>query len=138
MCCAAGLAVLAEIKRLGLREAASTVGAHLRERLQALAATPEGVVIGDIRGMGLFLGIELVRDRQTKEPATIETSWVCSHLKDRHCILTSVDGVYDNVMVLKPPMVFGVPEADIFVDALQRTLCDLRRVDLSTVTHTPT
>ena len=87
---------------------------------------------------GLFLGVEFVRERTSREPATAETNWLCSRLKDEHRILTSIDGPHDNVLVIKPPLSFGLPEAAILVDALRQELRSLEAVDLSTVTHTPT
>jgi 4-aminobutyrate aminotransferase-like enzyme len=87
VCCAAGLAVLDEIERLSLMSHARDVGKHLKSRLSDLAETADGALIGQVRGTGLFLGIEFVRDRQTHEPATEETSWLCSRLKvSRHAL----------------------------------------------------
>jgi 4-aminobutyrate aminotransferase-like enzyme len=137
VCCAAGLAVFAELERLDLKKSATTVGAHLRLKLRELAATPAGKLIGQVRGMGLFVGIEFVQDRETKVPATTETSWVCSWLKD-HDILTSIDGACDNVIVMKPPMVFSVANVDTFVAALCDALAAVEKVDLATVKRTPT
>ena len=80
-------------------EHANTTGQYLRARVEALGATAAGTLIGKVRGTGLFIGIEFVRDRNTLEPATAETSWICSQLKERHRILTSIDGPCDNVVV---------------------------------------
>ena len=89
---------------------------------------------------GLFIGIEFVR-RDTQdplEPAAAETSWVCSQLKDRYRILTSVDGPHHNVIVVKPPMVFDEGNVDTVMAGLTACLTDLEKVDLTTVSHTPT
>ena len=118
--CAAGLAVLATIEAESLRPHATRVGAHIKERLAALAERE--ALIGDVRGSGLFIGIEFVRDRVTREVAPAETSLICSLLKEKHAILTSSDGPYHNVLVLKPPMCFSVENADTFVDALADVL----------------
>ena len=101
-------------------------------------AEAAGRYIGDVRGAGLFIGIEFVRDRLTKQPATAETNLLCSRLKDVHRILTSIDGPHDNVLVIKPPMCFGITEARIFISALRTELRGLEKVDVSDITHTPT
>ena len=80
----------------------------------------------------------IVRDRTTREPATAETNLLCSRLKDAHRILTSIDGPHDNVLVIKPPMCFGIPEAKTLVEALRTELRGLDGVDVSKITHTPT
>ena len=102
VCCAAGLAVLDVVVKEGLMEHANTTGQYLRDRVEALGATAAGNLIGKVRGTGLFIGIEFVRDRNTLEPATAETSWICSQLKRQHRILTSIDGPCDNVVVSLP------------------------------------
>ena len=97
-------------------------------------------LIGDVRGSGLFLGIELVRDRVQKTPATAETSLVCSRLKDEFRILTSIDGPYNNVIVMKPPLCFSIENANQMLGALDRVLSTLPKdIDTSAdVGHTPT
>jgi 4-aminobutyrate aminotransferase-like enzyme len=140
--CAAGLAVLDILEREGLQWRAAAVGAHLRRRLQQLADDPSaGRLLGEVRGAGLFIGVELVRDRQTREPATAETSLVCSRLKAHHNILTSVDGPHDSVIVIKPPLCFSEKDADRFVDALRAVLAamaTLGETGLGGVERTPT
>jgi len=88
--------------------------------------------------MGLFIGVEFVRDRVTLEPATAETNRLCSRLKDAHLILTSIDGPHDNVLVIKPPLCFSVADAATLVSAMRTELCALAGVDLATISHTPT
>ena len=61
-----------------------------------------------------------------------------SELKEKNRILTSLDGYYDNVIVMKPPMCFSEADADLFLAALRAVLLVLREVDLSTISHTPT
>ena len=63
-----------------------------------------------MRGAGLFLGIELVTDRETLVPATAEAGWIVNHMR-QNAVLASTDGPHDNVLKFKPPMVFGLPEA---------------------------
>jgi 4-aminobutyrate aminotransferase-like enzyme len=97
-------------------------------------------LIGDIRGSGLFIGIELVRDRKTKEPATAETSFVCTTLKEKYDVLSSIDGLHDNVLVVKPPLVFSKADADYFVESFEKAAQDLRALgdDIRNVSKTPT
>ena len=71
-------------------------------------------------------------------PASAETSRLCSRLKDVHRILTSIDGPDDNVLVIKPPMCFGLAEARMLVEALRRELRALEGVDVASITKTPT
>ena len=118
VCTAAGLAVLDVIQLEQLQNHANDVGHYLKSRLTQLQMTVE--LIGDIRGSGLFLGIELVRNRETLEPATAETSFVCTTLKEKYFILTSIDGLNDNVLVIKPPMVFSKADADVFLDCFEK------------------
>ena len=97
--------------------------------------------IGDVRGSGLFLGIELVRDRRTLEPATKETSFICSTLKEKYKILTSVDGPFDNVIVIKPPMAFTKDDALQFVSCFEKVLVEdllLAAGELGLIGKTPT
>jgi len=156
---AAGLAVMDVLEDEKLQEHALGIGKYLKDsflRLQqkeirwlsmsmsmSMTMIPAGqqaqnVCIGDIRGSGLFLGIELIRDRETKEPAAIETSFICTILKQKYSILTSIDGLHENVLVIKPPMVFSTKDVDTLVDAMALELERITTVDLAGVTHTPT
>ena len=136
--CAAGLAVLETIEAEGLQAHAARVGERLRTALRALADTPAGALVGDVRGAGLFIGVELVSDRATKQPASKETSLATTLLVREHRILTSVDGAHDNVIVITPPMTFSESDADRFVAALADVLAKVARADLGAVQHTPT
>jgi ethanolamine-phosphate phospho-lyase len=78
-------------------------------------------VVGDVRGRGLFLGIELVRDRDSREPATEEARYVVERAKD-HGILLSTDGPDRNVIKIKPPLVFAEVDADRLVTVLDAVL----------------
>ena len=117
--CAVGLAVLDVIEDEGLVENARIVGAHLLERLQDLGR--RFPLIGDVRGAGLFLGIELVRDRATLEPAAREAADVCEAMKERG-VLLSTDGPLHNVLKIKPPIVFSRDDADLLADELGEVL----------------
>jgi len=119
--CAVGLAVLDVIEDEHLQENAAEVGAHFLRGLELLAE--DHAIIGDVRGQGLFLGIELVRDSETLEPAATETSYVVNRLREEH-ILTSVDGPLLNVVKIKPPLVFTIEDADQVVSMLATILAE--------------
>jgi 4-aminobutyrate aminotransferase-like enzyme len=111
--CAAGLAVLEVLEEEGLQENARVVGDYWLKALRELNSE----VIGDVRGMGLFLGVELVRDRSTLEPASAEASRMANLLRERG-ILAGTDGPHHNVIKLRPPLCFTREDADRFVDIL--------------------
>ena len=81
-------------------------------------------MVGDVRGSGLFLGVELVRDRETLEPAGTEASYVANRLRELG-ILLGTDGPYHNVVKIRPPMPFNIEDADLVVGALDRVLGEL-------------
>jgi len=90
-------------------------------------------VIGDVRGVGLFIGVEILSSLHVPPspppPGTAETSWLCSKLKDEFRILSTIDGEQDNVIVVKPPLTFGLEEARYFISCfreLVKTLLDLK------------
>jgi ethanolamine-phosphate phospho-lyase len=137
VCAAAGLAVLDTIEKEGLQQNAIEVGGYLQSKFRALQQQLE--IIGDVRGSGLYMGVELVRDRATLEAATEETSFVCSVLKEKYKILTSIDGIFENVLIIKPPMVFSKADADYFVDSFERALHELKGAgDVRSLAKTPT
>jgi 4-aminobutyrate aminotransferase-like enzyme/Ser/Thr protein kinase RdoA (MazF antagonist) len=113
--CAVGLAVLDVIREEGLQENARDTGAYLLAGLRDLAS--RHAIIGDVRGQGLFLGIEFVRDRETKEPAAREAAEIVEAMKDRG-ILLSTDGPMHNVIKIKPPLVFRRADADLVLQEL--------------------
>ena len=117
--CAVGLAVLDVIESEGLQQKALTVGTYLKHELERLKTKHK--LIGDVRGMGLFLGVELVQDRETLEPATEIAGHVIEEMKNR-CILLSTDGPLNNVLKIKPPMVFTEENADRLVCAFGEVL----------------
>lgn len=107
--CAVGLAVLDVIRDEGLQQHALRVGDHLTHNLRELADRHEP--IGDVRGLGLFLGVELVTDRQTRRPATELARELVIALRSK-AILVSTDGPDDNVLKIKPPLPFTTDDAD--------------------------
>lgn len=117
--CAVGLAVLDVIDEENLQRNAHDVGAHLIAGLEALHETH--ALIGDVRGLGLFVGVELVRNRQSLEPADREASFIVERMKDEG-ILVSTDGPLHNVIKIKPPLVFTRSNADRLIQTLDRIL----------------
>ena len=117
--CEVGLAVLDVIAEENLQQNALNTGAHLKRQLSALKL--EHQVVGDVRGRGLFLGVELVRDRDTLEPAPSEAAYVANRMSERG-VLISTDGPYHNVLKIKPPLVFDEANADLLVHTLNEVL----------------
>jgi 4-aminobutyrate aminotransferase-like enzyme len=87
-----------------MQENALKVGNYFMQELENLKLKYD--LIGDVRGLGLFIGIELVLNRQTLEPAPKEAKIIVEKMKDRG-VLLSIDGPWHNVIKIKPPMVFS-------------------------------
>eukprot|EP00775_Hariotina_reticulata_P011373 gene11373-11522_t len=119
VCSAGGRAVLRVIDQEGIQQHAGQVGDHLMQRLKALQAKHD--IIGDVRGRGLMLGVELVKDRSTKAPATAELAEVFENMKNLG-ILMGKGGLYGNVFRIKPPMCFNQADADFLVDVMDHCL----------------
>ncbi len=119
---AVGLAVLREIDEAGLQANARAVGGELLSGLRTLAEAHPA--IGDFRGRGLFLGIELVRDRDSKLPAANVADYLVNRLRDQG-VLLSTDGPAHNVIKIKPPLVFGRREATLLLERLDAVLAEL-------------
>ncbi|HEX6892891.1 MAG TPA: aminotransferase class III-fold pyridoxal phosphate-dependent enzyme, partial [Chryseolinea sp.] len=117
--CAIGLEVLKVIKEEGLQQNAKVVGSYLKSGLRDLMNTFE--IIGDVRGPGLFIGFELVKDRTTKEPATEQAAYFANRMRDKG-ILMSTDGPFNNVLKIKPPMVFSKSNADFLLESIAKVL----------------
>jgi alanine-glyoxylate transaminase/(R)-3-amino-2-methylpropionate-pyruvate transaminase len=114
-----GLATLEVIDSEGIQANALKVGGHLKARLLELMERQP--LIGEVRGMGLMLGVELVRDRITKEPASTETAEVLELCKVRG-LLVGKGGINGNVLRIKPPMCLTTNDADFLVDCLDEVL----------------
>jgi len=120
---AVGLEVLAVLEDEELQENARRTGAALVSRLQDLQERHE--LIGDVRGSGLFLGLELVRDRTSLEPAAEEAARI-TELARGEGVLLGADGPLHNVLKFKPPLVFGAAEVDRLVAVLDDALARVR------------
>ncbi len=117
--CAIALAVLDVIEEEGLQENARRVGEYLLAGLRELKVRHR--LIGDVRGLGLYIGVELVEDRGRREPAPAKAGQVKERLRE-HRILLSTDGPDDNVLKIKPPLVFTTTDADRLISTLDRVL----------------
>jgi alanine-glyoxylate transaminase / (R)-3-amino-2-methylpropionate-pyruvate transaminase len=119
MSMAQGLATLDVIEQENIQERAHRIGGRLKQRLMALADRHQ--MIGDVRGMGLMLGVELVKDRKTKEPARAEAANVLELCKERGLIIGK-GGLYGNTLRIKPPMCLTEDDADFLADCLDEVL----------------
>jgi 4-aminobutyrate aminotransferase-like enzyme/Ser/Thr protein kinase RdoA (MazF antagonist) len=114
-----GTTVLDILRDEGLQENARVVGAHLKARLGELAE--RHAIIGAVHGLGLYLGVELVRDRDTLEPATAETAAICERMLELGVIVQPTSD-RQCVLKIKPPLTITVESADFFADALDDVL----------------
>lgn len=142
VCAIAGLSMIQTLQGEQLQQNAINVGGYIQQQLYQLqndvikhhdnnvhnnnnsiqSNSNNVVYIGDIRGDGFFQGIDFVTNIKTRQPATIETSYICTILKNKYCILTSIDGPYNNIIVFKPPMVFTMNDAIYFISSLRTVL----------------
>jgi 4-aminobutyrate aminotransferase-like enzyme len=115
--CAIGLAVLDVVQQERLQQHALEVGDFLINELRELQK--QFTIIGDVRGSGLFLGVELIRDQKTLEPATEEASFVCNRMRELG-VLIGTDGPFDNVLKIRPPMPFSKDDAVFLISIMKR------------------
>lgn len=127
--CAIANAVMNVIDEENLQENCLNVGNYLLKRGTDLMHEFE--IIGDVRGLGLFLGVELVKDRALRIPATEAASFVVNRMKNVHRILVSSDGPDENVVKLKPPMVFNMENADEFIAGMRECLSCLKEREVN-------
>jgi 4-aminobutyrate aminotransferase-like enzyme len=120
---AAAMAVIKEIEDRDLRQNAAVVGAYFREKLEGLKE--KFPVIGDVRGMGLMQGIELVSDRATKEPSPKAVAQVFEETKKRR-VLIGKGGLYGNVLRLGPPLIATRSDIDELISALDGAFANVK------------
>ena len=120
--CAVGLAVLDVVRDENLQANALRMGDRLLAGLRPFV--DRHALVGDVRGSGLFLGVELVRDRDTLEPAGSEAAWVADRMRERG-ILLGTDGPHHNVIKIRPPMPFSAIDGDVLVRALDEVLGEI-------------
>ena len=118
--CAAALASLAEIEEKNLVQRGAELGDYFKSRLEELQQ--EHHLIGEVRGVGMMVGVEFVRDRTTREPATEEGARVVDGLLQRGVIATNYGGSYHNVLKMSPPLVITKEQLDCAVEALNESL----------------
>ncbi|MCY1375575.1 4-aminobutyrate aminotransferase GabT [compost metagenome] len=119
--CAAALAVLDTIEKEGLLQHAAMVGKILRDGIAALAERHDA--IGDVRGAGMFVGVELVADRVTRAPDRELTSRVVNLMRDKG-VLISACAMGHNVLKIRPPLVLTAEQAAMVVETLDAALTE--------------
>ncbi|MCP3673370.1 MAG: aminotransferase class III-fold pyridoxal phosphate-dependent enzyme, partial [Gammaproteobacteria bacterium] len=107
---AAGRAVLQYIHKENILENVYDTGIHFRAGIAKLQE--KHTIIGDVRGKGLFIGIDLVKDRISKKPAPVETTRVIELLREEGMLISYV-GVEENILKIRPPLIFNKEHADI-------------------------
>ena len=122
VCCAAALAVLDVIRDEGLQDNARVVGDYMKAELLKIAATDDR--IGDVRGVGLFIGIDFVTNQWSKEPDEQTGLMMVNRLRERR-VLINASGALGNVLKIRPPLPFKLADADEFLDAFRSALQSL-------------
>jgi len=117
--CAAAMAVMDVIEAENLQANALEVGKYLHQGLESMSRRHE--IIGDIRGSGFFIGVDLVQDRHSRKPAGDEAVRIINDLKDRG-VLAGRTGPHGNVLKFRPPMVFSKAHADLLLERFEETL----------------
>ncbi len=120
--CAVGMAVLDVIEQENLMENAAETGNYIREGLKRLQSKHER--IGDVRGHGLFLGAEWVKDPKTKEPDAAGAYWIVNQMKNRGILISSA-GAFRNVLKMRPPLPFAIEHADLLLTNLDEVLSSI-------------
>jgi 4-aminobutyrate aminotransferase len=126
--CAAALANLDEIDRLGLVAQAGRTGGYLLDRLRGLQR--RHALIGDVRGLGMMLGLETVRDRETKEPADREMAKIVMRAFELGLVVF-YGGIYSNVMEITPPLIITSAEVDEGVAILDQAIGEVEAGEVS-------
>jgi 4-aminobutyrate aminotransferase-like enzyme len=111
--------VLDVLEEDGLQRNALRMGNRLLDGLKLFVGKYD--MVADARGAGLFLGLELVRDPATLEPAPTEAAFIAERMRE-HGILLGTDGPYHNVVKIRPPMPFNEADADYLLETLEKIL----------------
>ncbi len=119
--CAIGITVLDTLRDEGLQQNALRVGGHLKARLHALQ--DKHPIIGTVHGIGLYLGVEMVRDRDSLEPAVEETTAICNRMLELGVVIQPT-GDHMNILKTKPPLCIDEAAADFYADTLDRVLTE--------------
>lgn len=115
-------AVLDVIENEKLRENATMIGSYLKQEFNSMKQ--KHGIIGDVRGQGMFLGVDLVKNRKTREPATAEAAYINKRLKEQY-VLLSCDGPSRNVLKFKPPLVFSLNDAKELLEKLDNIMTEM-------------
>ena len=118
---AVGQAVIDVIEQEGLLSSVTAVGSHLRENLRAIQESCEP--IADVRGEGLFIGLEWVKDRHSKEPDPAGADVIVNRLREAGFLMGRA-GEHGNVLKLRPPLVFQREHADSFLEAFEAAVAE--------------
>ena len=121
--CRTGLEVLNIVEDEGLQENARQMGNRLLDGLRSLQEKYE--IVGDVRGYGLFIGLDLVTDRHTREPGTALADYVKNRMRE-HRILMGSEGPYDNILKIRPPMTVQAPDIDQILEVMDKVLDEAR------------
>ena len=124
ICCAAALATIDVIKKEKLVENAANVGDYFVQQLQELEARSK--IVGDVRGKGMILGIEFVKDKKTKEPATTETAKLCYRAWEKGIVIGYM-GLHSNIIEITPPLNLTKEDVDLAVKALSESIEDVEQ-----------
>ena len=116
-----GCGVLDVLRDEGLQDNALRVGGHLKARL--LQLRDRHPLVGTVHGFGLYLGVEMIRDATTLEPAPEETAAICERMLDLGVIIQPT-GDHKNILKTKPPLCIDIEAADFYVDTLDRVLTE--------------
>lgn len=125
VCCAAALATISVIREENLLENARTVGAHIKERFLGMQRKYE--IIGDVRGIGLSIGVDLVKDRMTKERNNEAAAKICYRAWERGLLLSFFSG---SVLRIQPPLVITRQQADEALDIIGQSFEDFLSGDI--------
>lgn len=125
VCCAASLATIDVIREENLLQNAVTVGEHIRKRFLAMQEKYE--IIGDVRGIGLSIGVDLVTNRETKERNRAAAAKICYRAWQRGVLLSFFSGC---VLRIQPPLVLSVQQADEALDAIEESFRDYMAGDI--------
>ena len=120
---AAALASIAEVEERGLVERSRIDGAYFKARLEDIQERHP--IVGDVRGKGMMVALELVKDRATKEPAPVESKKAMDRLLQRGIMCTNRGGPYHNILKMSPPLVITREQLDVAIDAIDASLGDV-------------
>ena len=119
--CTVGLEVLKIVQEENLASNAKDIGCYLIDGLRRLQKTHR--LIGDVRGIGLFLGVEIIKDSKTKEPGTEMAHYICNRMQEER-ILIGTEGPYSNVLKIRPPLTIERKDAENILFTLDKVLSE--------------